>query len=936
MNKKVLFPLIGAMLLAGCNSNNNSNSNSNSNSSSNSTSASVDAKLNELLELLSGDLKLEGNYVKNQVNHTITTIFLENSYACQEISEEESYLQKFIKTEDGIYKQSINKDNEVENKIVTKDSTAWSKYANPFKNLDANSFIKSTATTYLVKNNLVQNISAIVTGWDFVVRSMQLSVTDKVQLIINVDGKFNGDMTFTFDVTKATEDLNIKYATNAKSETLSIAVEDIYKNYVITDVKHVAGQDDETKVYYRTEDVFFSSYEDSETSNYGYAFKNDAIYSFKVENGLARDVVLFSDDTSTEINFRLDFDFSWDLFRYDATNDIYVTQDKTAVNLVASAFAYSYDSYVEFSNYATSIEVKLKGEALDYYVVHGFMNGVSYERKITVSNIGSATQPFDVTSIDNNKEDLSKINESYYGTYKGTLEVGTLAGITSDITLVISSNKVTLNGEEVTISKIKYYENKYIEAYFEWKGVELFFSEYIQSGDAGKSLQIANESFSIRSSELKKDASNSCADIAGTYKASGLYSYNDENSYDVTIVITNNAMTLNFDNGELANVSFTFVNKSDDDIYTFKDANDKTLEVSFYEKVLLIEYDVLGFHTDSGEFIKQNESPDTPDKPTNDLSSIVGTWKAETVYNYDTSKNIDWVQVVISEDGSLVLTSSDGSINGTFAFKKFESTVAHFANGEVELTFELYGTIGYVECTSLGLALDSGDFIKQTETPDKPDTPTVDLSSLAGTWKNSEATFNENYVDSYEVTVVINDNTLTINCPSKNEEVLNNQTFTFVSKDSDYYVFNNATYGDIKVELSGNDVMYVIYEKAGLNGGDSGEFIKQTKTPDTPDTPTNDLSSIVGTWKAETVYNYDTSKNIDWVQVVISEDGSLVLTSSDASINGTFTFTKFESTVAHFTNGEVELTFELYDNVGYVECATFGIHSDSGDFIKQN
>ena len=68
MNKKVLFPLIGAMLLAGCNSNNNSNSNSNSNSSSNSTSASVDAKLNELLELLSGDLKLEGNYVKNQVN----------------------------------------------------------------------------------------------------------------------------------------------------------------------------------------------------------------------------------------------------------------------------------------------------------------------------------------------------------------------------------------------------------------------------------------------------------------------------------------------------------------------------------------------------------------------------------------------------------------------------------------------------------------------------------------------------------------------------------------------------------------------------------------------------------------------------------------------------------------------------------------------------
>ena len=207
---------------------------------------------------------------------------------------------------------------------------------------------------------------------------------------------------------------------------------------------------------------------------------------------MARNVTLFNDDPSKEINFRLDFDMSWDLFDYDVTNGIYVTKDKNATFLLAESFAYDYDTYVEFSEYATSIEVKLSGNTLDYYVVNGLRAGQSFNHKITVSNIGSTSQPFDVSSIDNNREDLSKIKEVYFGTYKGKLVKGNLPNNVTDLTLVISASKVTLNDKEAIVKSIKYYEDKYIHAEFVWEGMELFFAEYTHDGDAGKSLEVGN------------------------------------------------------------------------------------------------------------------------------------------------------------------------------------------------------------------------------------------------------------------------------------------------------------------------------------------------------------------------------------------------------------------------------------------------------------
>lgn len=79
----------------------------------------------------------------------------------------------------------------------------------------------------------------------------------------------------------------------------------------------------------------------------------------------------------------------------------------------------------------------------------------------------------------------------------------------------------------------------------------------------------------------------------------------------------------------------------------------------------------------------------------------------------------------------------------------------------------------------------------------------------------------------FEVVVVINDKTLTINCQEKNIEALNNQVFTYSSIDGEYYIFTNATYGEIKVELSGTNVIYVTYQTVELDGGNSGEFVKQ-------------------------------------------------------------------------------------------------------------
>ena len=48
---------------------------------------------------------------------------------------------------------------------------------------------------------------------------MLIDTNPKPQLIIEVDGKFDGNITFTFDLTTATKEFDIKYVENENADT---------------------------------------------------------------------------------------------------------------------------------------------------------------------------------------------------------------------------------------------------------------------------------------------------------------------------------------------------------------------------------------------------------------------------------------------------------------------------------------------------------------------------------------------------------------------------------------------------------------------------------------------------------------------------------------------------------------------------------------------
>ena len=883
MNKKIIFPLICAFLLAGCNSNNNSNNGSNN---SNSQVVNIDDNLKSLLQ---GNLELNGSYTKTGTKHQLNVSFYNDTYALKDISDEGILLDKYVKKSDGIYKEVITKNNDLAYKLVDSDLTSWSKYENPFKNLTSLGISKYGLTRYNLSGNL-QQILQIVSGWNYQVKSMYIETSPKPQLIIEVDGKLGGNITFTFDLVTATKEFDIKYAENENADTLAQAVEDIYKNYTITDVTHINGQDDTTKIYYRSENVFFSSYQDDETNNYGYVFKNDGIYSFNVENGLARNVTLFNDDSSKEINFRLDFDMSWDLFDYDVTNEIYVTKDKNVTSLLAESFAYDYDTYVEFLNYGTSIEVKLNGTSLDYYVVNGVRNGQAFSHKITISNIGSTSQPFDVSSIDNNREDLSKIKAVYFGTYKGTLVKGTLPNGVTDITLVISASKVTLNDKEAIVKSIKYYEDKYIHAEFVWEGMELFFTEYTHYGDAGKSLEVKNNDSTIISNKLTKQV-NELEEIEGEYETDYFYSMNDDDRDDLyaSLVISNNTAKLNVPDSKLDglhNVTFNYVGKTSDDKYEFKNETYGSLFVEVSGELHLY-YD-----------LAYNEG---------------------TCATFELPNPIIKVEIPNFFVGTYVGSLSTGSINGNASLEIV------ITNQSVTINNSITTLISYDSASGIKISINNINFfiksldtlnptnkisvisedssISGTEFTRKGTTTSDEIPNyLIATWKN-EDTYFEGDDTSGIVTVKITATNLTINSEDKNDACLQNQVFDFVEVSTldgkTCYVFNNETYNDIKVVDYGSYIV-IDYETAGIYAGSSGEFFEVKNTP------TGDLSSLVGTWTSTD--SYDLNKNpLDFVRVVISSDGTVVLSSSsnEAYLNKTLTFVKFDdSNVAYFVDGE--------------------------------
>ena len=885
MNKKIIFPLLCAFLLAGCNSNNNSNNGSNN---SNSQVVNIDDNLKSLLQ---GNLELNGSYTKKGTKHQLSVSFYNDTYALKDTSDEGVLLDKYVKKSDGIYKEAITKNNDLSYKLVDSNISSWNKYENPFKDFSNINISKYGPTRYIIGGNNLQQILQAVSGWNYQVKSMLIDTNPKPQLIIEVDGKFDGNITFTFDLTTATKEFDIKYVENENADTLAQAVEDIYKNYTITDITHISGQDDTTKVYYRSEDVFFSSYQDDETNNYGYAFKNDGIYSFNVENGLARNVTLFNDDPSKEINFRLDFDMSWDLFDYDVTNEIYVTKDKNATSLLAESFAYDYDTYVEFLNYGTSIEVKLNGTSLDYYVVNGIRSGQAFSHKITISNIGSTSQPFDVSSIDNNREDLSKIKAVYFGIYKGKLAKGTLPNGVTDITLVISASKVTLNDKEAIVKSIKYYEDKYIHAEFVWEGMELFFAEHIQAGDAGKSLEIGTNDFTIISNELTKQV-NELEKIEGEYETDSFYSMNDDNRDDLyaSLVISDNTAKLNVPDSKLDglhNVTYNYVGKTSDDKYEFKNETYGSLFIEVGGELYLY-YDLAYNEGNCATFELPNPIVKV-EIPNFFVGTYVGSLSAGSI-NGNTSLEIVITNQSVTINNSITTLISYDSTNGI-----------KISINNVNFFIKSLDTLNPTNKISL-ISEDSS--ISGTEFTRKGSSTSNEIpTSLITTWKNEKTTFGDNYEDIYTVTIKITATNLTINSENKKDACLQSQVFNFVEVselDGDKcYVFSNDVYGNIKIlDYGGSIVVY--YETAGIIGSDSGEFVEAKEVAK------DDLSSLVGTWESNDSYDLN-NNSLDYVRVVITSDGLLTLSSSssEAYLNKTLTFVKFdESKVAYFVDGE--------------------------------
>ena len=111
MNKKIIFPLLCAFLLAGCNSNNNSNSESNN---SNSQVMSIDDNLKTLLE---GNLELNGSYTKTGTKHQLNVSFYNDTYVLKDTSNEAILVDKYVKKSDGIYKETVTKNNDLTYKL---------------------------------------------------------------------------------------------------------------------------------------------------------------------------------------------------------------------------------------------------------------------------------------------------------------------------------------------------------------------------------------------------------------------------------------------------------------------------------------------------------------------------------------------------------------------------------------------------------------------------------------------------------------------------------------------------------------------------------------------------------------------------------------------------------------------------------------------------
>ena len=478
----------------------------------------------------------------------------------------------------------------------------------------------------------------------------------------------------------------------------------------------------------------------------------------------------------------------------------------------------------------------------------------------------------------------------YFGTYKGKLVKGNLPNNVTDLTLVINATKVTLNDKEAIVKSIKYYEDKYIHAEFVWEGMELFFAEHIQAGDAGKSLEIGNDDFTIISNELTKQT-NELEKIEGKYQSDYFFSMNDNrDDLHVDFTIKNNMATLNVPDSTLDglhNVSFNYVGKTSDDKYEFKNET----------------YGSLFILVDSELYVYYNVA-----------------YNEDYCVTFDLLNPITKVEIPSFLTGTYLGSLSTGSINGNTSLEIVITTQSVTINSSITTLISYDSTNGIkISINNVNFLIKSLDTlnptnkislisedssISGTEFARKGSSTSNEIpTSLIATWKNEETTFGDNYVDIYTVTIKITATNLTINSENKKDACLQNQVFNFVEvselNGDKCYVFSNDIYGNIKILDYGRSIV-VYYETAGIIGSDSGEFVEVEEVTK------DDLSSLVGTWESNDSYDLN-NNSLDYVRVVITSDGSLTLSSSssEAYLNKTLKFVKFdESKVAYFVDGE--------------------------------
>ncbi len=421
--------------------------------------------------------------------------------------------------------------------------------------------------------------------------------------------------------------------------------------------------------------------------------------------------------------------------------------------------------------------------------------------------------------------------------------------------------------------------------------MELFFAEHNQAGDAGKSLDIGNDDFTIISNELTKQT-NELEKIEGEYETDYFYSMNDDNRDDLyaSIVISDNTAKLNVPDSKLDglhNVTFNYVGKTSDDKYEFKNETYGSLFIEVGGELYLY-YDLAYNEGNCATFELPNPIVKV-EIPNFFVGTYVGSLSAGSI-NGNTSLEIVITNQSVTINNSITTLISYDSTNGI-----------KISINNVNFIIKSLDTLNPTNKISL-ISEDSS--ISGTEFTRKGSSTSNEIpTSLIATWKNEKTTFGDNYEDIYTVTIKITATNLTINSENKKDACLQNQVFNFVEVselDGDKcYVFSNDIYGNIKILDYGRSIV-VYYETAGIIGSDSGEFVEVEEVAK------DDLSSLVGTWESNDSYDLN-NNSLDYVRVVITSDGSLTLSSSsgEAYLNKTLTFVKFdESKVAYFVDGE--------------------------------